>query len=132
MTMRTGYSKLSIFCARRKPTETMSDKLLILEDTDGDGKADKCSVFADGLHNPTGFEFVGKGVLIAQAPDIVYLEDTDGDGKADVRKRVLSGFDTADTRPRISSGVTSCSIVLLITTLTASNIPESSSMNTDR
>ncbi|MFO0852067.1 MAG: PVC-type heme-binding CxxCH protein [Gemmataceae bacterium] len=88
-----------------KPTEPMNDKLLILEDTDGDGKADKCSVFADGLHNPTGFEFVGKGVLIAQAPDLVYLEDTDGDGKADVRKRVLSGLDTADTHHTSNSFV---------------------------
>src|SRR5262249_23618385 len=40
-----------------KPGEPMNDKLLILEDTDGDGKADKCTVFADGLHCPTGFEF---------------------------------------------------------------------------
>ena len=40
-----------------KPSEQMNDKLLILEDTKGTGKADKCTVFADGLHCPTGFEF---------------------------------------------------------------------------
>ncbi len=40
-----------------KPKEPMNDKLLILEDTDGDGKADECKTFADDLHNPTGFEF---------------------------------------------------------------------------
>ena len=40
----------------------MNDKLLILEDTNGDGKADKCTVFADDLHNPTGFEFWNGGV----------------------------------------------------------------------
>ncbi len=80
-----------------KPKEEMNDKLLILEDTDGDGKADKCTVFADHLHCPTGFEFYNGGVLIAQAPDLMFLKDTDGDGKADVRRRVLSGLDSADT-----------------------------------
>ena len=52
-----------------KPKEQMNDKLLILEDTNGDGKADKCmTVFADDLHSPTGFEFWNGGVLVAQAP----------------------------------------------------------------
>ena len=80
-----------------KPKEEMNDKLLILEDTDGDGKADKKIVFAGGLHCPTGFEFANGGVLIAQAPDLMFLKDTDGDDKADVRQRVLSGLDSADT-----------------------------------
>ena len=80
-----------------KPKEPMNDKLLIFEDTNGDGKADKQTVFADGLHCPTGFELYNGGVLIAQAPDLVFLKDTDGDGKADLRLRVLSGLDSADT-----------------------------------
>ncbi len=80
-----------------KPKEEMDDKLLILEDTDGDGKADKKTVFADDLHCPTGFEFANGGVLVAQAPDLMFLKDTDGDDKADVRERVLSGLDSADT-----------------------------------
>ena len=80
-----------------KPKEEMNDKLLILEDTDGDGKADKKIVFADGLHCPTGFEFANGGVLVAQAPDLMFLKDTNGDDKADVRQRVLSGLDSADT-----------------------------------
>ncbi len=75
----------------------MDDKLLILEDTDGDGKADKKIVFAGGLHCPTGFEFANGGVLVAQAPDLMFLKDTDGDDRADVRERVLSGLDSADT-----------------------------------
>ncbi|MCA9269236.1 MAG: dehydrogenase, partial [Planctomycetales bacterium] len=74
-----------------------TDKLLILPDEDGDGKADKCIVFADNLHNPTGFEFWGGGVLVAQAPDILFLKDTDGDDKADVQLRILNGIDSADT-----------------------------------
>ena len=46
-----------------KPKEQMNDKLLILEDTDGDGQADKQTTFADDLHCPTGFEFSNGGVL---------------------------------------------------------------------
>ncbi|MFO0842395.1 MAG: PVC-type heme-binding CxxCH protein [Gemmataceae bacterium] len=88
-----------------KPKEPMNDKLLVLEDTDGDGQADKCTVFADGLHCPTGFEFYDGGVLIAQAPDLLFLKDTDGDGKADVRKRVLHGLDSADTHHTSNSFV---------------------------
>jgi putative heme-binding domain-containing protein len=80
-----------------KPKDEMNDKLLILEDTDGDGKADKCLTFADHLHNPTGFEFWNGGVLVAMAPDLLFIKDTDGDDKADVRERVLSGLDSADT-----------------------------------
>jgi putative heme-binding domain-containing protein len=80
-----------------KPTEPMNDKLLILEDTNGDGRADKSTAFADDLHNPTGFEFWGGGVIVAMAPDILFLKDTDGDDKADMRVRLLHGLDTADT-----------------------------------
>jgi putative heme-binding domain-containing protein len=86
-----------------KPKEEMNDKLLILEDTDGDGKADTKIVFADRLHCPTGFEFANGGVLIAQAPDLMFLKDTDGDDKADVRERVLSGLDSADTHHTANS-----------------------------
>jgi putative heme-binding domain-containing protein len=80
-----------------KPKEEMNDKILIFEDTNGDGKADKMTVFADHLHCPTGFEFYNGGVLVAQAPDLMFLKDTNGDGKADLRVRVLSGLDSADS-----------------------------------
>jgi putative heme-binding domain-containing protein len=86
-----------------KPTEPMNDKLLILEDTDGDGRADKATAFADDLHNPTGFEFWGGGVIVAMAPDILFLKDTDGDDRADVRIRLLHGLDTADTHHTANS-----------------------------
>lgn len=88
-----------------KPDQPMTDKLLILEDTDNDGRADKCKVFADGLHNPTGFEFYGDGVFLAHQPDVMYLEDTDGDDVCDVRKRVVHGIGSADTHHALNSFV---------------------------
>lgn len=88
-----------------KPKDEMNDKLIILEDTNNDGKADKIKTFADKLHNPTGFEFWNGGVLIAQAPDLIFLKDTDGDDVADVRQRLFSGVDTADTHHSINSFV---------------------------
>ena len=79
------------------------DKLLIFEDTDGDGKADKETIFADKLHLPTGFEISHDGVYIAQGNHLMLLKDTNGDDKADVREVVLSGFDDHDTHHVISA-----------------------------
>jgi mono/diheme cytochrome c family protein/glucose/arabinose dehydrogenase len=74
-----------------------NDKLLILEDTDGDGKADKETVFADGLQLPLGFEFAPEGVYLSQGTNFVLLKDTNGDDKADSKEILLSGFDDHDT-----------------------------------
>lgn len=86
-----------------KPTEAMNDKLLILEDNNGDGKADVCKTFADDLHNPTGFEFWNGGVFVAQGPDLLFLKDTNGDDKYDIKERVVHGLDTADTHHTANS-----------------------------
>lgn len=82
------------------------DKLIILEDTDGDGKADKQTTFADNLHIPVGFEIAADGVYVSQSPNLVFLEDTDGDDKADKRTILLSGFDDHDTHHAISAFTT--------------------------
>ena len=77
-----------------------NDKLIILEDTDGDGKADKCTVFYDKLHCPTGFEFWNGGVLVMDQPRLLWLKDIDGDGKADLVVNLLDGWATDDTHHR--------------------------------
>jgi mono/diheme cytochrome c family protein/glucose/arabinose dehydrogenase len=74
-----------------------NDKLIILEDTDGDGRADKETVFADGLHLPVGFELAPEGVYVSQGTNLVLLTDTNGDDRADKRQILLSGFDDHDT-----------------------------------
>ena len=80
-----------------QPKTKMDDKVLILEDTDGDGKADRQIIFARGLHQPTGFEIGRGGAYIAEQPDVIFAKDTNGDGVADTKDRVLFGFDSADT-----------------------------------
>lgn len=80
-----------------------SDKLIILEDTDKDGKADKQTIFADNLHLPVGFELAAEGVYVSQLPNLVLLQDTDGDDRADKKTILLSGFDDHDTHHAISA-----------------------------
>ena len=79
------------------------DKLLILEDTDNDGKADRQTVWADSLHLPVGFEFAPEGVYVGQGTNLVLLTDTDNDDRADKREIILSGFDDHDTHHVISA-----------------------------
>ena len=85
------------------PKQEINDKVVILEDVDQDGQADKCTVFADGLHVPTGIELGDGGAYVAEQPDLLFLKDTDGDDRADVRVRRLRGFDSADSHHSISA-----------------------------
>jgi glucose/arabinose dehydrogenase/azurin/lysophospholipase L1-like esterase len=87
----------------RRPDSQEGDRLVILEDTDGDGRADKCTTFLDDLDCPTGFQFYKDGVLLVQAPDLWYIRDTDGDDRADSKERVLMGLDSADTHHQANS-----------------------------
>lgn len=83
--------------------EKPNDKILIFEDTNGDGRADKQSVFADGLNLPIGFEIAPEGVYVSQEPHLCLLVDDDQDGKADRMERILTGFDSHDTHHAISA-----------------------------
>ncbi len=74
-----------------------NDKLIILEDTNNDGKADKQITFVDQLHLPLGFELAPEGVYLSQGTNFMLLKDTNGDDKADIREVLLSGFDDHDT-----------------------------------
>ena len=67
-------------------------RVRFLEDTDGDGKYDKSTIFLDGLNFPNGVMPWRKGVIVCAVPEIFYAEDADGDGKADVRKVLFTGF----------------------------------------
>lgn len=80
-----------------------SDKLLILEDTDKDGKADVCKVFYDKLHCPTGFELYKGGVLVTDQPRLIWLKDNDGDDQADEVVHYLDGFATDDTHHTVGA-----------------------------
>ncbi|HSI32024.1 MAG TPA: PVC-type heme-binding CxxCH protein [Tepidisphaeraceae bacterium] len=81
-----------------KPGQVADDKVLVLEDTTGAGKADRTTVFARGLLIPTAVLPVGHdGAYVANSTEILHLRDTDGDGKADESKVLLSGFGTEDT-----------------------------------
>ncbi|HVR28969.1 MAG TPA: PVC-type heme-binding CxxCH protein, partial [Thermoanaerobaculia bacterium] len=64
----------------------------LLEDTDGDGRADRSTVFAEGLSFPTSIAAWKGGVFVTAPPQILFLEDTDGDGRADRRQVVYDGF----------------------------------------
>ena len=74
-----------------------NDRIKICEDTDGDGKADKFTVFAEGFNIPTSMTFARGGIILAHAPEFYFLKDTDGDDKADVREVLFTGWGVGDT-----------------------------------
>jgi len=79
-----------------EPLKEMNDSLMIFEDHDEDGVADKSKIFAE-VHNPLGFEFWNGGVLVTSMPDLWFLKDIDGDDKADIKKIMLQGIGSSDT-----------------------------------
>ena len=74
-----------------------NDRIKICEDTDGDGRADKFTVFADRLNIPTGLVFANDGVIVTMAPHLIFMQDTDGDDRADVRENIMTGWGKNDT-----------------------------------
>lgn len=79
------------------------DSIKICEDTDGDGRADKFTVFADQLNLATSLVFVDGGILVSEARHMLFLKDTDGDEKADVRHIILPGWGVGDTHAQQSN-----------------------------
>lgn len=73
------------------------DRLTICEDTDGDGRADQFTVFADRLSVPTAFTFAHGGVVVVHSGETTFLQDTNGDDRADVRRTLFQGWGTGDT-----------------------------------
>lgn len=89
-----------------KPGEEPNDEIIILEDTNGDGRADRTTVFADGLMIPTGLEIAagnGSAAYVGEGSKLWLMTDTDGDGRADRREVLLRGFGTGDNHQSINS-----------------------------
>lgn len=86
-----------------KEGDTGDDRIKILEDTNGDGKADKFTIFADKLNIPTSFVFANGGLIVSNAPSFLFLKDADGDDKADIRQPLLTGWGKEDTHAQASN-----------------------------
>ena len=83
--------------------DTGNDRIRICEDTDGDGKADKFTVFAEKLSIPAAIAFHRGGAIVQDGTRTLYLKDTDGDDKADVRKVLITGWNMRDTHGGVSN-----------------------------
>ena len=96
-----GLGRMWVSCSTTYPHvypgQAPNDKIVILEDLDKDGKADKCSVWAEGLNVPLSFEFGNGGIYVSEEPHMTFLKDTNGDGKADHREIPLTGFGCEDS-----------------------------------
>ncbi len=99
--------RLYVACSPTYPQTLASippaDYILVLEDTDGDGRADKSWKFAEGLTMVQGVEPGAGGVYVCDFDQLLHLRDTDGDGRADERRVIFSGFGVGDTHQLINS-----------------------------
>lgn len=80
-----------------------SGKVILLTDTDHDGRMDQSQVFADGLKLPTGIMRWKQGMIVTDAPNVLYLEDADGDGRAEIRDTLLTGFALSNPQHNLNS-----------------------------
>ncbi|MFP6887085.1 MAG: PVC-type heme-binding CxxCH protein, partial [Opitutales bacterium] len=85
------------------PGFIVNDKIIVLEDIDRDGVADRRRVFADGLLMPTAILPGHGGVYVGTSTEILHLRDTDGDGRADEKTILISGLGTEDTHHVVHS-----------------------------
>lgn len=97
------YGRLYVLEMHGYPLDTSrTGKVKLLRDKDGDGRFEESTLFADSLVLPMGIMRYKKGLLVADAPDVIYLEDTTGDGRADIRNTLLTGF--AFTNAQMNAG----------------------------
>lgn len=80
-------------------------KIKILADTNRDGRMDKSTVFAEGLVLPNSIMRWKKGVIVTDAPNVLYLEDKDGDGRAEIRDTLLTGFALSNPQHNLNNPV---------------------------
>ena len=85
--------------------ESGSSTIKRLTDTDGDGRPDESTVFAEGLRMPKGVMPWKEGLLVTDAPEVLYLEDTDGDGRADAKRTMLTGFDKSNPQLGVNTPI---------------------------
>ena len=81
----------------KAPTKGLASKIVVCEDTKGTGRADKVTVFAEGLSIPTSICFANGGIIVFDATQTVFLKDTKGDGKADLRQVLFGTWNQRDT-----------------------------------
>ncbi|MEX1041569.1 MAG: PVC-type heme-binding CxxCH protein [Pirellulaceae bacterium] len=86
-----------------RPPGEGRDRLVVLEDTTGDGKADKLTQFADKLSVPTTLTFHNGGVIVQNAVETLFLKDENGNGEADIRQVMFSGWNSRDTHGGVSN-----------------------------
>jgi len=79
--------------------------IVVLEDTDGDGRMDKRSVFVDGLVMPRAFALVGDGVLVGEPPHLWFYRDTNGDGVADEKTEVAADYGVTTNPEHTANGL---------------------------
>ncbi|MCH8830364.1 MAG: ThuA domain-containing protein, partial [Planctomycetes bacterium] len=87
----------------QQPPGQGRDRIRICEDTDGDWKADKFTVFAEKLSIPTSITFHRGGVIVNNGTQTLFLKDTDGDDVADERRVIFSGWNQGDTHGGVSN-----------------------------
>ncbi len=78
-------------------------RVRFLEDTDGDGRYDRSTVFLDEVSFPTAVTPWRDGVLVTAAPELFFARDTDGDGRADVKEPLFQGFIEGNQQLRVNS-----------------------------
>jgi mono/diheme cytochrome c family protein/glucose/arabinose dehydrogenase len=77
------------------------NRIVVLDDTDDDGRMDRRTVYMDGLHLPRLVKVLRSGVVVAEPPNLWFTRDTDGDGVADEKTALASDFSVQEANPEV-------------------------------